>query len=116
MTRKRLLATVGILAILLITGCASHPIAPTTKETATNTNQVPQETASSTNQEPFRVVVSFPASVHPTPISGRVLLFMCHSAMEPARWSMFWDPQPVFGIDVTNLSPEAEVVFELSKS
>jgi S-formylglutathione hydrolase FrmB len=28
---------------------------------------------------------------------------------------MFGDPQPVFGIDVTNLSPEVEVVFELSK-
>ena len=114
MTPKGMPATVGILAIVLLAGCASHPIAPTTKETGTNTNQAPKETASSTNQEPLRVVVSFPASVHPTPISGRVLLFMCHSALEPARWSLLWDPQPVFGINVTNLSPEAEVVFEPS--
>ena len=90
MTPKGMPATVGILAILLLAGCASHPIAPTTKETGTNTNQVPQEAASSTNQEPLRVVVSFPANVHPTPISGRVLLFLCHpGAVEPARWSIF---------------------------
>lgn len=107
-------AIVGILAILLFAGCASHPMAPTTKETGTNTKQMPKETASTTNQEALRVVVSFASNVHPTPISGRVLLFMCHYAVEPARWSMFFDPQPVFGIDVTNLSPEAEVVFEPS--
>ena len=114
MTFKLMPATAGILAVLLLAGCASHLTTPNTKETVTNTNPVPKETASSTNQEPLRVVVSFPANVHPTPISGRVLLFMCHSTLEPARWSMFWDPQPVFGIDVTNLSPEAEVVFEPS--
>ena len=27
----------------------------------------------------------------------------------------FFDPQPVFGIDVTNLSPGAEVVFDPAK-
>jgi hypothetical protein len=41
---------------------------------------------------------------------------MCHSEKpEPARSSrvaLFWDPQPVFGIDVTNLSPGVEVVFD----
>lgn len=110
MNPKGMPATGGVLAILFLAGCASHPIAPTTKETANSTNQVPKEAGNVTN-----TVVSFPANVHPAPISGRILLFMCHSdEKEPARsgWlNFFWDPQPVFGIDVTNLSPGVEVVF-----
>lgn len=116
MTRKRMFAAGGVLAVLLLPGCVRCPIAPTTKETGTNTNQVPQETASRTNQEPFRVVVSFPAKVHPTLISGRILLFMSRpGAIEPAKGIDFFDPQPVFGIEVTNLSPGAEVVFAPEK-
>src|SRR5512139_3651777 len=115
MISKGEVATVGILAILLLAGYASAPIAPTTTGTGTNTNQAPKETGSVTNQEPLRIIVSFPAIAHPTPITGRVLLFMCRSKSEQARWSMLWDPQPVFGIDVTNLSPQVEVVFELAK-
>ena len=114
MNPKGMPATGGILAILLLAGCASHPITPTTKATATSTNQVPKETGNVTN-----TVVSFPANVHPTPISGRILLFMCHSEeKEPARSSrinLFWDPPPTFGIDVTNLSPGVEVVFNSTK-
>jgi len=116
MNPKGMPATGGILAILLLAGCAGHHIAPTTKETATTTNQVPKETGNATNQEPLRIVVSFSEKAHPTPISGRILLFMCHSEEpEPARGpnsAFFWDPQPVFGIDVTNLSPGVEVVFD----
>lgn len=114
MVLKSKFLSIGILAVLLLAGCASHPTTPSTKETGANAGQTPKDAPNSTNQEPLRIVVSFSEKAHSTPISGRVLLFMCHSTVEPARWSMFWDPQPVFGIDVTNLSPEAEVVFDPS--
>lgn len=102
MTFKLMPAKAGTLAVLLLFGRAGHPSTIAAEETGTNINQ-----------EPLRFVVSFPASVHPTPISGRVLLFLCHpEAAEPALWVNALDPQPVFGIDVTNLSPGAEVVFD----
>jgi hypothetical protein len=92
-----------IVAALLIAGWTTHLSASTT---FTNTE-------SPANGEPFRVAVSFPAKNHPTPISGRNLLFMCHSPNgEPAQSSMTENPQPVFGIDVTNLTAGTEVVFD----
>ena len=116
MTLKLMPATSGILAVLLLAGCASHPTTPSTKETGPKASQVPTDVSNSTNQEPLRIIVSFPANVHPTPISGRVLLFLCHpGAVEPARWLDFFHPQPVFGIDVTNVSPGGEVVFDPEK-
>ena len=47
MIPKEMPAAGGILAILLLAGCAGHPTAPLTKVTANSTNQVPKEMASS---------------------------------------------------------------------
>jgi hypothetical protein len=91
----------GLLVALLLTGCASWPLAGVTKAR--------REAAS---QEFPRFVVSFPAKVHPEPVTGRVLLFFSRSGgWEPRYASNFFDPQPVYAIDVKDLNPGTPVVF-----
>lgn len=95
----------GLLAALFLAGCASWPMAAMTKAS--------EATA---NQEFPRIVVSFPAKVHPEPVTARVLLFLSRSGdQEPRYASNFFDMQPVYAIDVTNLNPGAPLVFSPEK-
>ena len=49
-----------------------------------------------------RIVVSFPAEVHPEPVTARVLLLFSRSAnREPLYTFSYSDPPPVYAIDVT---------------
>jgi hypothetical protein len=91
----------GLLAALLLTGCASWPLAGATKAR--------REMAS---QEFPRFAVSFPAKVHPETVTGRVLLFCSRSGdWEPRYTSNFFKSQPVYAIDVNDLNPGTPVVF-----
>ncbi len=68
------------------------------------------------NQRPARIVVSFPAEVHPEPVTARVLLFISRSGgREPRYAPNYFDLQPVYAIDVANLQPDEEVVFSREK-
>jgi S-formylglutathione hydrolase FrmB len=68
------------------------------------------------NLRPARIVVSFPAEVHPEPVTARVLLFLSRSqGREPRYAPDYFDLQPVYAIEVTNLQPEEEVVFSRDK-
>ena len=95
----------GFLAALLLAGCAGWPLTSTTRAGA--------ETA---GQEFPRIVVSFPAKVHPEPVAARVLLFLSRSGdWEPRYAFSFFDLQPVYAVDVTSLSPGTAVVFSPEK-
>ncbi|MBN1509057.1 MAG: hypothetical protein JW955_19575 [Sedimentisphaerales bacterium] len=95
------LLLVGLLGLLFLTGCAAWPAAGVTKATGETTGQgFP------------RFVVSFPAEVHPEPITARVLLFFSRSGRwEPRYASSFFNLQPVYAIDVNDLHPGAAVIF-----
>jgi S-formylglutathione hydrolase FrmB len=93
------------LAALLLTGCAAWPLTAMTKAN--------EETAA---QEFPRIVVSFPAKVHPEPVAARVLLFFSRSGdWEPRYAFNFFDLQPVYAVDVTSLSSGTAVVFSPEK-
>jgi len=84
----------GLLTAIFLIGCANWPIAVTA------------------NREFPRIVVSFPAKVHPEPVTGRILLFLSRSKGWEPRYSFsYFNLRPVYAIDVTNLQPEEEVVF-----
>ncbi|MHC4558617.1 MAG: alpha/beta hydrolase-fold protein [Planctomycetota bacterium] len=88
------LLCMGLLVALFLTGCANSPIAATA------------------NREFPRIVVSFPAEVHPEPVTARVLLLLSRSkGREPRYASSYFDHQPVYAIDVTNLKPGEPLVF-----
>ena len=94
-----------LFAILFIAGCNSHPT-----ETQTSAGQVKE------NQKFTNIVVSFPAEVHPEPITGRVILFLSRvEGIQPRAYINYFDLQPVYAIDVTNLQPQEEVVFSSDK-
>jgi hypothetical protein len=83
--------------MLFLTGCASWPLGGATK---TARGQFP------------RFVVSFPGSVHPEPVTARVLLLFSQSEGREPRYAIsFFNLQPVYAIDVNDLRPGAEVVF-----
>lgn len=89
-------------------GCA-HPLRQTAK-----TLQAPP-TSPKTNG-PLRFEVSFPASVRTNPVTGRVLLFLSKNAgAEPRFGGGFFDLQPVYAIEVTNLAAGKTVVFSPDK-
>ena len=57
-------------------------------------------------------VTSFPAGVRSKPATGRVLLFLGRpGAGEPRQGGGFFKPFPVYAIDVTNVTPNQEVIF-----
>jgi hypothetical protein len=61
---------------------------------------------------PLRLSISFPADARAAPVTGRVLLFLSKSAGGEPREKMNWfQPEPVFAIDVTDLRPGEPVVF-----
>jgi len=61
---------------------------------------------------PLRFVVTFPARSRTHPINARVLLFLSkNSGPEPRMGGGFFDLQPVYAIEVTNLAPDSPVVF-----
>ena len=87
-----------LLTLLFINGCNSWPKAGTS------------------NHKFPRIVVSFPAEVHPESITGRILLFLSRSeGWEPRYASGYFNIQPVYAIDVTNLKPEQPIVFSPEK-
>jgi S-formylglutathione hydrolase FrmB len=105
LTRKRATAFAllcfGLLAALLLAGCSIWPLAGAVK--------VSEEAAS---QKFPRFAVSFPAKLHPEPVTGRVLLFFSRSGSWEPRYAFnFFDLQPVFAIDVKDLRPGTPVVF-----
>jgi hypothetical protein len=72
----------------------------------------PTDTASSEARGAPQFIVSFPATVRQTPLTGRVLLFLARSDRVEPRMSMNWtDPDPAYAIDVTELLPDEELVF-----
>ena len=92
------LLCIGLLTAIFLIGCADWPMA------ATAPRELP------------RIVVSFPAEVHPEPVTARVLLFLCRSeGREPRYATNYFDLQPVYAIDVTNLKPLEELVFSPDK-
>ena len=63
-----------------------------------------------------RVEVSFPSSVHATPITGRLILIVSRdSAREPRfRAGSYGGTQPFFGLDVSALAPGATATIDAS--
>ncbi len=63
--------------------------------------------------ESARFAVSFPADVHPGPITGRVLLFVSRSNNREPRYASLGAPdlQAVYAIDVNDLAPGTAVTF-----
>ncbi len=99
------LSSLILLAFLFINGCNSQPIETQTSDGQTKVNQI------FTN-----IVVSFPAEVHPEPITGRILLFLSHiKGSVPMYYFNYFNIQPVYAIDVTHLLPEEDVVFSRDK-
>jgi len=105
LTARFVSTCLGFLAALLLAGCAGWPPTAMTKANG--------ETAS---QELPRIVVSFPARVHPQPVTARVLLFFSRSGDKEPRYAFsFFDLQPVYAVDVTSLTPGTAVVFSPEK-
>ena len=54
-----------------------------------------------------RFSISFPATAHPEPITGRVFLFLSHDSTPEPRIGVhpFERGIPLFGVDVTSLKP-----------
>lgn len=67
---------------------------------------------------PPRFEVSFPADVRAEPVSGRLLVFLEKQGArkmgrgEPADGINYFDPQPIFGIDVTDMKPGQKIVVD----
>ena len=60
-----------------------------------------------------RFEISFPASVHEEPITGRLLLMLSKSNQPEVRYQVGWvNTPPVFGIDVSKLPPGRKVVID----
>ncbi len=65
-----------------------------------------------------KFAVSFPASVHQGPITGRLLVLIGREASTEPRLQLGWpgDAPPVFGIDVDQLRPGAPAVIDAGSS
>ena len=99
------LLCVGLLMSLFLADCYSQ-----TAEKETTARQA------RANQRSVKFVVAFPAEIHPESITARVILFLSRSGnREPRYASAFFDQQPVYAIDVTNLKPSEELVFSPDK-
>jgi hypothetical protein len=95
MLRKRFL--IPALVATILQGCHRSPTTDTASSAAGSTPQF---------------IVSFPATVRQTPVTGRVLLFLSRSDRVEPRMSMNWmDPDPVYAIEVIDLLPHEELLF-----
>ena len=94
--------TLIILSLFFITGCNSQSTG-----TKTDSNQVMEK------QFFTKIMVSFPAEVHPEPITGRILLFASTSDTREPRYASNFSDSPVYAIDVTNLKPEQKLAFSI---
>ncbi|MFC1728915.1 alpha/beta hydrolase-fold protein [candidate division KSB1 bacterium] len=65
-------------------------------------------------QSKLRFEISFPSSVHPEPITGRVFVMISRTdATEPRMQAGSWNRSvPFFGVDVNNLRPGSTVVID----
>jgi S-formylglutathione hydrolase FrmB len=98
------LLCLGLMATLLFAGSASRTMGAETTRPARTNRSFP------------RIVVSFPAEIHPKPVTARVLLLLSQSAnREPLYAFSFFNPPPVYAIDVTNFKPSEELVFSADK-
>ena len=63
---------------------------------------------------PLRFEISFPASAHTQPVTGRAFVAITRDAKtEPRRQVGSWeDPAPLFGVDVTGLRPGQAAVID----
>ena len=61
-----------------------------------------------------RIDVSFPSSVHPAPLTARLLVLFARDSGREPRLQIGWpgDAPPVFGIDVSELRPGATAVLD----
>ncbi len=99
------LLCLGLLMSLFVVDCLSR-----TTETPTGAGQ------EKVSQRQVRFVVTFPAEVNPEPVTGRVILFLSRvEGIQPRAYINYFDLQPVYAIDVTNLKPAEEVVFSSDK-
>jgi enterochelin esterase-like enzyme len=64
--------------------------------------------SSAAPQPATKFEISFPASLHKTPITGRVFLIISRNDNEEPRFRAGWwgDTPPIFGVDVSQLKPE----------
>ncbi len=63
--------------------------------------------------KPLRFSISFDKTVQPTPYSGRVYIMMTQDLNREPRLSRNWfNPPPVFAIDVTNVPPGGTVILD----
>lgn len=100
---KRFMPRFLIVWLLLVVGCRA-PSKPTVT--------VSQVATQDPKTEPLRIVAWFPESVRAKPASGRVLLFLSRSSGGEPRLKMNWfDPEPVFAIDVTEMRAGECVTF-----
>src|SRR5512141_36329 len=63
----------------------------------------------------FRIGVSFPKELGPGPFDGRMLLILSDNDKREPRFQVSSrndDAQPIFGIDVENLKPGEEAIFD----
>jgi hypothetical protein len=83
-------------------GCATIP---SQKAKSVGKTQNPES-------ETLRFVVSFPKEVRSEPVTGRVLLFFSKSPDGEPRTQLNWfNPDPVFAVDVEGVSPGDEIAF-----
>lgn len=105
-----------------LAGCTTPPSASapvsagkaTSAAGATSSNTTNTSSSTATNPGPLRFVVTFPASARSNAVTGRVLLFLARKGgAEPRHQTgmLSLDPQPVYGLDVTNWIPGTPVEF-----
>jgi hypothetical protein len=87
-----------LLGLVFLAGCQTPPVAEGGVETE--------------EEKGVKFVVSFPEEIRDEAVSGRVLLFFSDSEKGEPRKNLNWfDPSPVFAVDVEKLKPGELVEF-----
>ncbi len=103
---RSLLSVITLTLALLGQGCTSLPRTTVAHSTAPSTD----------TNAPLQFVIRFPESVRSDPVTGRVLLLLARKPTDDPRRQIDWfDFDPVFAIEVTNLPPGDAVVFTPDK-
>ena len=89
---------VFLFSLLFLAGCQTPPLGEHSGEAEV--------------EKGLKFVVSFPAEIRAEALSGRVLLFLSDNEDGEPRKNLNWfNPSPVFAVDVENLQPGEEVKF-----